>query len=121
MKGIAAGRLRHQVTVQKPRTDATPGDQVDSLGQPVDDWPAVYSGVWASIESLSQQEIWQAQQQKIQASVKITMRYRAMSARYRIVYADPGTGTTRYFQVTGSFDPTGERVFVTCLCQERGS
>ena len=116
---VAAGKLRHQVTIEAP--NPTP----DATGQDVDDWDAIGTNPtpWASIETVSSNEIFTSQEVQATATHKITMRYRGdLSAEYRITFNDPGTQTLRVFNLLGTpMDREGKRETIECLVAERSA
>lgn len=77
---MQAGKLRHRVTIQQP-TSVT-----DSYGGQSQTWSDVAT-VWASVEPLSGNERWRAQQVQPGISHKVTLRYRAgINSSMRIVH-----------------------------------
>jgi len=68
---VKAGKLSHRLTIQAP----TPG-VASEFGDQAATWADVAT-VWADIESLSGRELFAAQAVQSEASVKITIRYRA--------------------------------------------
>jgi SPP1 family predicted phage head-tail adaptor len=121
--GLAAGTLRHQVTIRQPYQNmATPA--IDANRQPIEDWSvAVATGVWCSIEPLSASELYAAAQMRRQISHKVTMRYRpGMSALYRLEYLDPGTNALRIFSIDGTpRSPDEKRESLVMMVQERSA
>jgi SPP1 family predicted phage head-tail adaptor len=120
--GIAAGRLRHRVTIQIPPSG------VDATGQPIrlsSDWPSIGSNptVWAEIKPFSADDVFNSQQPQATITHKITLRYRGdLSSTYRFSYADPGTNTTRIFNIVGTpKSPDEKREYLECDCAERSA
>ncbi|MFZ5762837.1 MAG: phage head closure protein [Thermodesulfobacteriota bacterium] len=66
-----AGRLRHRVTIQAPGLAAA-----SEYGDQATIWSDVAT-VWADIQPMSGRELFAAQAVQSEATVKITMRYRA--------------------------------------------
>lgn len=111
---MRAGKLRHYVTIEKPREH----DQRNELGELVAPWSAV-ADVWASVEPLSARESFQAGQAMSTATHRITIRYRSdVSTANRIKYVDGGR--TRYFYFDGALtSPDEMREVLTGTAQER--
>jgi SPP1 family predicted phage head-tail adaptor len=77
---LAAGRLRHRITIQRPINTQ------DSSGNTVLDWEDVATDVPAEIVLPSVRERVAAQQMQSEASGRITIRYRpGMSATMRLI------------------------------------
>lgn len=117
--GLAAGRLRHRVTIERPRDDS---DARDANGDLVTDWPTI-DKVWAAIEPLSARETFAAQQVQSAVTHKVTIRFRGdLSSKYRFSYLDPATNRTRRFYIDGTpTSPEEKREFLECVCQERSA
>jgi len=79
---VRAGRLRHQVTLQKPVTNQ------DTYGQDVATWTDVAT-VWAGVEPLKGREFYDAQQVNAELSVRVVIRYRSdVAATWRVKHGD---------------------------------
>ena len=115
--GLAAGKLRHRLVIERPRDDS---DARDGLGHPIDTWPTV-APVWGLIEPLTSSEVFQEQQTKSVATHRITIRYRSdLLSKWRFRYDDPGTGKSRYFWIDGRPIDAGERrESLVCTVQEK--
>lgn len=119
MAGLASGKLRHSVRLMRPEAPGT--DKRDGNGQPLMT-PVMVATLWAAIKSLSSREYQIAQAMQVQASSVITIRYRGdIGSRWWFEYDDPGTKTTRVFQIEGTTDPDETRVELDCYCDERGT
>lgn len=80
MSGVAAGKLRHRVRIERQAT------VLDSFGQQSTGWTLVAT-VWAAVEPLSAREFAAASQAQSELSARITIRYRAdLLASDRIVF-----------------------------------
>jgi SPP1 family predicted phage head-tail adaptor len=78
--GIAAGRLRHRVTIEQQV------NVVNSFGEHSKEWEP-FAQVWAAVEPLSARELLAAQQVQSQVVARVIMRYNAaVTASMRIVY-----------------------------------
>lgn len=111
---LAAGRLRHRVTIQKPKQiqDATTGN-MRTL------WQDVATDVDAEIVLPSVRERVAAKQMQSEASGKITIRYRpGMSATMRLIgLSGPYKGMI--FNPEGwSPDPESGLEFLTAPCSQ---
>jgi head-tail adaptor len=92
------GPLRHRVRVEAPAGTR------DAHGNPTNAYSLVGEG-WASIESLSGKELYQARQVEARASHRIRMRWLdGLKPTYRIVWNDP-RGTPRTFGVVHVANP----------------
>ena len=93
---MRAGELRHRITLQK--NNPAP----NSIGEAVDTWTDLAT-VWAAIEPLSGNRLFQAQQANSEIQGVVRIRYRSdVLATMRIVHI------ARYFQVLSIID-TEER------------
>lgn len=80
MSGVAAGKLRHRVRIERQVT------VLDSFGQQSTGWTLV-AAVWAAVEPLSAREMIAASQVQSSVTARITIRYRAdLLASDRIVF-----------------------------------
>lgn len=70
MSGVAAGKLRHRVELQR----STPG-QDPHTGAPIEDWQT-FAEVWADVAPLSAREFLAASAEQSEVQNKITIRYR---------------------------------------------
>ena len=74
---IQAGKLRHRVTIQKPKADKNSfGEDIVSY---VDD-----SKAWAHVHGMKGQEYFNAQQMKGEVTHNVRMRYRTLADGTRI-------------------------------------
>ena len=95
----AAGRLRHRITIQRPKTNQDP-----DTGSITTQWIAVWENVPAEIVPSSVREFIASQQMQSQVTARITILYReGLTADMRIIHrskiynpqgwlADPDTG-----------------------------
>lgn len=80
MSGVAAGKLRHRVRIERQTTT------LDSFGQQSTGWTLVAT-VWAAVEPLSAREMIAASQVQSSVTARITIRYMAgLLASDRIVF-----------------------------------
>lgn len=80
---MRAGRLRHRVTVQQLVAGSP---QQKATGEPDESWTDFIS-VWASVEPITGNERFLAQQHLSQVTTKINMRYRSgITASMRVVF-----------------------------------
>lgn len=83
---LAAGRLRHRVTIQEQVTIVINPD----TGEKGKVWQDVAT-VWAAIEPLSAREFIASQQMDSEISARVVIRYRAgLNAAMRIVHVKSG-------------------------------
>ena len=81
--GIAAGELRHRVTLERPITVT---DEYGTTGEPV--WEPVLD-VWAGIKTQTSRETAEARQVDLQTTYKVTLRYRCdVGPDWRIRWGD---------------------------------
>src|SRR5690606_36164045 len=77
---VAAGPLRHRVTLQERQLTQ------DSYGSPVTEWVDVAT-LWAAVEPLSAREFIAAQAQQSQVTARIRIRYRpGVNGQMRILH-----------------------------------
>lgn len=82
MTGIAAGRLRHRITIQRPISS-----QDLETGQVTTNWIAVAKNVAAAVEPVSVREFVAAQAMQSQVTARIVIRYRpGLTAQMRILH-----------------------------------
>jgi len=92
---LAAGRLDRRVTLQ------TSAIGRDTLGGPTQTW-ATLAVVWATVRPLSGKETVTAQQVQSQASVAVTLRYRAdIAATQRVILDDGRTARITWYAEIG--------------------
>ncbi|KAB2337752.1 phage head closure protein [Cytobacillus depressus] len=79
-----SGRFRHRISILK-----APGpDDVDEVGQPLDDWIPI-AETWAAIEPLRGRELFTAQQVNAEVTARITIRYRTgIDRTMKAIYND---------------------------------
>jgi len=108
---LAAGRLRHRITIQSPVTRQDPTSGTVSTR-----WKDFASDVPAAIEPLSVREFIASQQMQSAVSARITIRYRTgLTAQMRILH--PSTG--RIFNPAGwQPDIDSGLEYVTAPCSE---
>jgi SPP1 family predicted phage head-tail adaptor len=78
--GLEAGRLRHRITIQEFASIQ------DSNGDVTEEWANFASSVPAAIEPLSVREFLQSATEQNQSIARITIRYRALPAKFRILH-----------------------------------
>lgn len=105
MSNIAAGRLRHRVSVEQLIS------VVDSSGFTADVWQSI-GNFWAAIEPLSVREFLQSQQIQSQVTTRIIMRYNSrITASMRVNHR----GTL--YNIAGiQRDPDSGREWMTLPC-----
>lgn len=107
---LAAGRLRHRVTIQQDQ-----GTTRDDNGEHIPDWVTLAT-VWASVEPLTSREIWAARQTQSDATHKVTVRYSNvladLSGSVRLIFRG------RLFHMTGNVNPDERRVSLVLECTE---
>lgn len=104
---IPAGRMRHQVTIQKP-VQAAP----DSFGGVAETFhnEAI---VWAEVLSLGGNELWRAHEVHAEAESQVTLwYYPGLSPQHRFKFG------TRYLNILSITSDPANRQQV-CICKER--
>lgn len=104
---LAAGKLRHRITIQEPKeTRATNGDVLIK-------WSDV-AEVWASVEPLSVREFIAGQSMKSQVTARIVIRYRpGLTHNMRILHRG------KIYNPEGWLaDPESGLEFLTAPCSE---
>lgn len=104
---LAAGRLRHRITIQQPE------NVQDSAGYMQTMWTDV-AEVWAAVEPASVREFIASQQMQSEIVARITIRYRAgLTAQMRILHRD------RIYNPQGWLaDPESGLEYLTAPCSE---
>lgn len=111
MPTLAAGRLRHKVTIQEPRNQQDPDTGTNRTV-----WVDFAPDVAAAIEPLSVREFIASSQMQSQITARITMRYRAgLTAQMRILH--PSTGKV-YNPAGWLADPDSGLEYLTAPCSE---
>jgi SPP1 family predicted phage head-tail adaptor len=111
---MAAGDLRHQVTIQQ---SVEAPDTFGGAGTPTT-W-TTYAVVWAAIEPGSAREFIEAQQQSAEKTVTIRIRYLAgVTPKMRVLYQDPDRGQ-RLFDIQGVIDIDERRRHMHLISIER--
>jgi SPP1 family predicted phage head-tail adaptor len=77
---LDAGKLRHRITIQEFASIQ------DSNGDVTEDWFDFSTSVPAAIEPLSVREFLQSATEQNQSMARITIRYRALPAKFRILH-----------------------------------
>lgn len=105
---LAAGRLRHRVTIQSPVVEQ------DSNGSPVTNWVDTWVNVPAAIEPLSAREFIAAQAAQSEVKARIVIRWRpGLSATQRILH------NGKIYNPAGWLpDPESGREYVTAPVSE---
>lgn len=108
MAGIASGKLRHKVALQKQVRTQDP-----ETGAMVTTWQTV-ANVWASVEPLSAREFIAAQAAQSAVSARIVIRHRPdVDATMRILHRG------RIYNIEGVLaDPRSGREYLTLPCSE---
>lgn len=108
---LSAGRLRHRITIQEPRTQQNP-----DTGATRTVWVDFATDVAAAIEPLSVREFIASSQMQSQITARITIRYRGgLTPQMRILH--PSTGKI-YNPAGWLVDPDSGREYVTAPCSE---
>jgi len=108
---LAAGRLRHRITIQRPKITQDP-----ATGQTTTRWLDVASDVPAAIEPLSVREFIASQQMQSEISTRIVIRYReGLTAQMRILHVK--RGVTQVYNPQGWLaDPESGVEYLTAPC-----
>lgn len=108
MAGIASGKLRHKVALQRPIRTQNP-----DTGSVSTTWETI-ANVWASVEPLSAREFIAAQAVQSEISARITIRYRPdVDATMRILHRG------RIYNIQGVLsDPRSGLEYLTLPCSE---
>ncbi|MEQ1573632.1 MAG: phage head closure protein [Vicinamibacterales bacterium] len=104
---LAAGTLRHRITIEHPV------EVQDEAGEPTKQWQEIpaQARVWAKREDLAGRELFQAQQVNAQVTTQFTIRWRSdIDARMRVV----SDGVT--YPIEAPQDPEGRRESLVLLC-----
>jgi SPP1 family predicted phage head-tail adaptor len=104
---IAAGKLRHRLTLEQAATEA------DGSGGFATSWAEVAT-LWGAIEAIGGREFGMADTIKGEATHRITIRYRG-----GVGPAQRFTSEERVFEIRSVIDPDGRRRRLVCLCVER--
>lgn len=111
---MRAGRLRHQVALQRPT------GTLNEFGDPVGTWSTIAT-LWAAVEPLSGREYLAGQTVQSEVSHRITVRYFAgITPRDRIVWTDPSTGLDRTFDIRAVIDRDERHAALEIMCTEHG-
>ena len=111
MPTLAAGRLRHKVTIQEPRHPQDP-----NTGEVRTVWVDFATDVAAEIAPLSVREFIASSQMQSQITARITIRYRGgLTPQMRILH--PSTGKI-YNPAGWLADPDSGLEYVTAPCSE---
>lgn len=108
------GQLRERVRIE------TPTESRDSRGQTQQTWESLVE-VWAAVEPLTAQEVWQAREVQVDASERVTIRTNATVAlgapKMRIIVL---TQANRILNVEGvERDPGREWLYLNCRTEGR--
>lgn len=106
---IAAGRLRHRITIERPDRQRDP-----LTGEWIAVWTPVWESVPAAIEPLSAREFIAAQAVQSEVTARIVIRYReGVTAAMRIVH------NGQIYNIHGVLpDPDSGRSYLTLPCSE---
>lgn len=103
---MEAGTLRHRVKLEHYT------EVVSEWGDPVKGWSAV-AEVWARVEPLSGRELEWAMQVHAEASIRVTLRYRAgVDTTYRVVFG------ARTIEVLAVVNPDERNELLQLTCRE---
>jgi SPP1 family predicted phage head-tail adaptor len=109
MTTLAANRLRHRITIQRPITQQDP-----ETGQLTTNWVAVATNIAAAIEPSSVREFVAAQAMQSQVIARIVIRYRpGLTAQMRILH-----GSRIYNPQGWLADPDSGIEYLTAPCSE---
>lgn len=102
--GLNAGKLRHKIAIQEFSSIQ------DSNGDTTEEWATVegMDSVPAAIEPLSAREFIQSATEQMQTMARITIRYRVLPAKFRILH-----GSTIYNPTGTLADKDSGREFIT--------
>jgi head-tail adaptor len=107
--GLAAGRLRHRIAIQ----EFAPIQ--DSNGEVTEVWATVegMESVPAAIEPLSVREFLQSATEQNQSMARITIRYRVLPAKYRVLHK------SKIYNPAGALaDKDSGIEYLTLVCSE---
>ena len=112
VQGIAAGRLRHYVTIQDPVEEQQAGTGDDGAVE-ILDWSDTFANVPAEVDFGAAREYNAAAQLQAQITAVVMLRWRpGLHAKQRIRYVGPG-GREYLFNVAGALPDAGSgRTFV---------
>ncbi len=99
------GKLRHRLTIQEFT------ETRDELGDPVETWKDVAT-VWGSIEPLSGREYYTAEQVNADVTHKVTIRYRAVEVKNRVLFGD------RVFLIESILNTDERNCELVMVCRE---
>lgn len=107
---VAAGKLRHRVTIQNPVETQDPTTGAMNVA-----WQDL-AYVWAAIEPLSGREFVSAQAEQAKVTTRITIRYRDdLTAKMRLYHTAKGI----YYQIHGILsDKESGLNYITLPCSE---
>lgn len=105
--GINPGRLNKKISIKKEVSISDGGG-----GQKTD--YELIANTWASINTLSGREFWQAQQMQAEVSHKVTIRYRKEIERTQVVFYGE-----RKFDIQYIFNPEEANLKLEMYCLER--
>lgn len=103
---MRAGQLRHRVTIQ------TLAEVQNAFGEVPQLWQDAVE-CWASIEPLSGRELFAAQQVRPEVTHRITMRYREIGPKNRIMFG------TRAFHIDSILNKDERNVMLTIMAFEK--
>jgi SPP1 family predicted phage head-tail adaptor len=114
-KGMAAGRLRHRITIKQQVTT------IDTSGEQVTDWEVVDSGAadqkfWCEIAPLSARELLASEQVASEVTARILMRYDSRIKAQMRAEHDDGQTTTIYNLAPPIRDPDSGLEWCTIPC-----
>lgn len=106
---IAAGRLRHRITIQRPKTNQDP-----DTGSTTTQWVTVWEDVPAEIAPSSVREFVASQQMQSQVTARVMIRYRdGLTADMRILHR------SKVYNPQGWLpDPESGLEYLTAPCSE---
>lgn len=118
---MESGKLRHQVTIQRPR------NATGELGGVTQVWEDFLVDIRAEVLPLTAREQWQAQQVTAETDTKIRIRYRpGITAQMRVRHLRPGSAGSPqiwdYYDLTGDpIDVNGRHFELHLMCVKRSA
>lgn len=118
---MESGKLRHQITLQRPR------DVKGELGAVTQVWEDWLVNIRAEVLPLTAREQWQAQQITAETDTKIRIRFRpGVTAQVRVKHLRPGEGGSPevwdYYDLTGDpINVQGRNFELDLMCVKRGA
>lgn len=103
------GPLRNRITLESRTVDRTTA----GFGEPTENWTTLAT-VWASVEPLSGEEFFQAQQENAEVTHRVRLRFRSgITPKHRLKVG------TRILDIVSVIDPEERGLELELLCRER--